>query len=56
MQVHSSVRQRWLAGDKFIISSMKEVASLAEAGWDVIRAKNHSKLADLMNRNFDLRR
>lgn len=56
MQVHSTVRQRWLNGDEFIISSMKEVASIAEEGRTVILEKNYPKLAELMNRNFDLRR
>lgn len=56
MQVHSTVRQRWLDGDKFIISSMQEVAMVAEEGRTVLLEKDYSKLAVLMNRNFDLRR
>ena len=56
MQVHSTVRQRWLNGDEFIISSMAEVANIAAEGQSVILEKNHQKLAELMNRNFDLRR
>lgn len=56
MQVHSTVRQRWLNGDEFIISSMEEVASIAAAGQSIILEKNYQKLAELMNRNFDLRR
>ncbi|XP_031260186.1 glucuronokinase 1-like [Pistacia vera] len=55
-KVHSTVRQRWLDGDEFIISSMKKVASIAEEGYTVILQKNYPKLAELMNRNFDLRR
>ncbi|XP_044465886.1 glucuronokinase 1-like [Mangifera indica] len=55
-KVHSTVRQRWLDGDEFIISSMKEVASIAQEGQTVILEKNYSKLAELMNHNFDLRR
>ncbi|CAH1417924.1 unnamed protein product [Lactuca virosa] len=31
-KVHSTVRQRWLDGDKFIISSMEEAANLALDG------------------------
>ncbi|XP_022774363.1 glucuronokinase 1-like isoform X2 [Durio zibethinus] len=54
-KVHSTVRQRWLNGDEFIISSMTEVANIAE-GQSVILEKNYPKLAELMNRNFDLRR
>ncbi|KAJ0052132.1 hypothetical protein Pint_02832 [Pistacia integerrima] len=55
-KVHSTVRQRWLDGDEFIISSIKKVASIAEEGYTVILQKNYPKLAELMNRNFDLRR
>ncbi|VAI54144.1 probable glucuronokinase 2 [Triticum dicoccoides] len=55
-KVHSSVRQRWLDGDEFIISSMKEVAQLAYDGHNVLLQKNYTELARLMNRNFDLRR
>lgn len=46
----------WLDGDEFIISSMKEVANVAEEGRKVILEKDYSKLVTLMNRNFDLRR
>lgn len=56
MQVHSKVRQRWLDGDEFIVSSMLEVANLAEEGKSALEEKDYSKLAALMNRNFDLRR
>uniref|UniRef100_A0A2P2KMG1 Glucuronokinase 1 n=1 Tax=Rhizophora mucronata TaxID=61149 RepID=A0A2P2KMG1_RHIMU len=55
-KVHSTVRQRWLDGDKLIIKSMSEVADLALEGRTAILEKDHSKFADLMNRNFDLRR
>ncbi|GLT33195.1 hypothetical protein SLA2020_078000 [Shorea laevis] len=55
-KVHSSVRQRWLNGDEFIISSMQEVATVAEEGRTAIITKNYQKLAELMNRNFDIRR
>lgn len=56
MQVHSKVRQRWLDGDEFIVSSMLEVANIAEEGKSALEEKDYSKLAALMNRNFDLRR
>lgn len=55
-QVHSTVRQRWLNGDELIISSMNEVANIAKEGWTALLEKDYSKLASLMNRNFDLRR
>jgi glucuronokinase len=55
-KVHSKVRQRWLDGDEFIVSSMLEVANIAEEGKTALEEKDYSKLAALMNRNFDLRR
>ncbi|KAI7734784.1 hypothetical protein M8C21_007090 [Ambrosia artemisiifolia] len=55
-KVHSAVRQRWLDGDEFIISSMEEVANLALEGKSALLEKDYAKLAALMNRNFDLRR
>ncbi|XP_041008715.1 glucuronokinase 1-like isoform X2 [Juglans microcarpa x Juglans regia] len=56
LQVHSTVRQRWLNGDKFILSSMLEVANVAKEGRTALLEKDHSKLAKLMDCNFDLRR
>ncbi|GER41308.1 GHMP kinase family protein [Striga asiatica] len=55
-KVHSTVRQRWLNGDEFIISSMEEVASIALEGRTALLEKDYTKFASLMNRNFDLRR
>lgn len=55
-KVHSTVRQRWLNGDEFIISTMKEVADIALEGRTALLEKDYSKLAMLMNHNFDLRR
>ncbi|KAL1553353.1 Glucuronokinase 1 [Salvia divinorum] len=55
-KVHSTVRQRWLNGDEFIISSMKKVADIALEGRTALIEKDHAKLATLMNCNFDLRR
>ncbi|PKA63166.1 Glucuronokinase 1 [Apostasia shenzhenica] len=55
-KVHSTVRQRWLAGDEFIISSMEKVANIARDGKKALTEKNYTELANLMNHNFDLRR
>lgn len=55
-KVHSTVRQRWLNGDKFIITSMDEVANIPLEGREALLEKDYAKLAKLMNRNFDLRR
>ncbi|KAK9925384.1 hypothetical protein M0R45_033708 [Rubus argutus] len=55
-KVHSTVRQRWLNGDQLIISSMAEVANIAQEGRTALLEKDYTKLAALMNSNFDLRR
>ncbi|KAI3939275.1 hypothetical protein MKX01_002143 [Papaver californicum] len=55
-KVHSTVRQRWLNGDEFIISSMTEVADVALEGRTALLKKDCTKFAELMNRNFDIRR
>ncbi|WOL18664.1 hypothetical protein Cni_G27461 [Canna indica] len=55
-KVHSTVRQRWLDGDKFVRSTMEQVAKLAVEGREVLLEKKYNELAMLMNRNFDLRR
>ncbi|XP_042504013.1 glucuronokinase 1-like [Macadamia integrifolia] len=55
-KVHSTVRKRWLDGDEFIISSMKEVANVALEGRTALLKKDFTRLAELINRNFDLRR
>ncbi|KAF8402804.1 hypothetical protein HHK36_010895 [Tetracentron sinense] len=55
-KVHSTVRKRWLEGDEFIRSSMTEVANIALEGRTTLLEKDYTKLVDLMNRNFDLRR
>ncbi|CAN4082387.1 unnamed protein product [Withania somnifera] len=55
-KVHSTVRQRWLEGDEFIRSTMEEVANIAVEGRKALLGKDYSKLAALVNHNFDLRR
>ncbi|KAG8384880.1 hypothetical protein BUALT_Bualt04G0164300 [Buddleja alternifolia] len=55
-KVHSTVRQRWLSGDEFIICTMEEVADIALEGRTALIEKDYAKFANLMNRNFDLRR
>lgn len=55
-KVHSTVRQRWLDGDQFIRSSIEKVADMAAEGTQALLEKDLLKFAELMNRNFDLRR
>ncbi|KAK9675406.1 hypothetical protein RND81_11G005600 [Saponaria officinalis] len=55
-KVHSTVKQRWINGDELIRSTMNEVANVAVEGRQALLDKDYTKLALLMNRNFDLRR
>ncbi|KAH9603898.1 hypothetical protein KSS87_017982 [Heliosperma pusillum] len=55
-KVHSTVKKRWLDGDEFIRSTMNEVANVAVEGRQALLDKDYTKLASLMNHNFDLRR
>ncbi|CAN7035265.1 unnamed protein product [Brassica oleracea var. botrytis] len=45
-KVHSTVRRKWLDGDEFIISSMAEIAKLAEEGRTALLNKDYTKLKD----------
>ncbi|KAL6520207.1 Glucuronokinase 1 [Orobanche minor] len=56
VSVHSTVREKWLNGDKSIVSTMEEVANIALDGRAALIEKDYAKFASLMNRNFDLRR
>ncbi|CAI9763173.1 unnamed protein product [Fraxinus pennsylvanica] len=48
-KVHSTVRQMWLDGDEFLISSMEEVAKIALQGQKALLDKDCAKFASLMN-------
>ncbi|DBB00018.1 TPA: hypothetical protein ACH3X1_013882 [Trebouxia sp. C0004] len=53
--VHSPVKSRWLV-DVNVRREMAEIAVLAEQGRVALVEGDMASLADLMNRNFDLRR
>jgi glucuronokinase len=55
-KVHLTVRQRWKDGDEDIMRGMKELAKLADFAVDALHQKNYTRLADLMDINFTLRR
>lgn len=55
-KVHSSVRQKWLDGDKFIVSKMEEVSLIASKCHKALLENDSTEIANLMNQNFDLRR
>ncbi len=56
MQVHSTVRRRWLEGDELVRSGMTEIAELAVRGHAALLKQDFNTFAELMNQNFDLRR
>lgn len=53
--VHSPVKSRWLV-DLNVRREMAQIAALAEQGRAALADGDMASLADLMNRNFDLRR
>ncbi len=53
--VHEPVRRRWERGDPRVRAVMDELAALADAGLEALRAGDRGRLCDLIDRNFDLR-
>lgn len=54
--VLNDIKSRYLKGDKVVIDTLNEIASLAEEGRNAIEDEDLPKLNTLVNRNFDLRR
>jgi glucuronokinase len=52
---HSSVRERWRAGDPEVVQAMKTWASYAENGRKALLEHDYKTLDVLINANFDLR-
>lgn len=52
---HVHVKELYELGDEKVVRTMKEIASLADAARDALLAGRSQELAQLMNRNFDLR-
>lgn len=46
---------RYRRGDKLVFDTLAEIANCAEEGKTAIEKKDYKKLAELINRNFDLR-
>ncbi|KAI8075143.1 ribosomal protein S5 domain 2-type protein [Gongronella butleri] len=55
-KVHSTVKKRFLDGDKQVIDAMKNFASYARDARDALQQGAHDKFADLMTCNFEMRR
>ncbi|XP_053307343.1 uncharacterized protein LOC128469553 [Spea bombifrons] len=54
--IHSDVRQRWLNGDPDVVEAMRLFAELTDNAKEAIEGKNWTLLAELMNKNLELRR
>ncbi|XP_018424099.1 PREDICTED: glucuronokinase 1-like [Nanorana parkeri] len=54
--IHNNVRQRWLSGDPEVTEAMKIFAELTDKAKAAIERKNWTELAELMDRNLELRR
>ncbi|XP_042199780.1 glucuronokinase with putative uridyl pyrophosphorylase [Callorhinchus milii] len=55
-KIHSNVRQRWLNGDSDVVAAMKAFAELTDLAKTAMETRNFPELAELMNKNFELRR
>lgn len=53
---HNNLRARYEAGERAVVDAMQTFAGLAEEGREALRAGNHARLAELIDRNFDTRR
>ncbi|XP_072557162.1 glucuronokinase with putative uridyl pyrophosphorylase isoform X2 [Paramormyrops kingsleyae] len=55
-RIHSNVRQRWLNGDTAVVQAMNSFAELTDQARSAFKCKDWSRLAQLMDQNFELRR
>ncbi|XP_055751981.1 glucuronokinase with putative uridyl pyrophosphorylase isoform X1 [Salvelinus fontinalis] len=55
-RIHSNVRQRWLNGEAEVVEAMKSFAALTDQARDALQGMDWSRLAQLMDENFALRR
>lgn len=55
-KVHGDLRFRYERGEKQVLTAMERWASYARQGRRALERGDHDKFAELLNRNFDLRR
>lgn len=55
-KAHSDVRERWKQGDQEVVNAMKQFGDIASEGKQALLSRDFTTFADLMNKNFDLRR
>lgn len=53
---HNDIRSRYRQGDTAVVQAMQTFARLAEEARTALLARDHARLALLMNQNFDTRR
>ena len=53
--IHQTVRERWLEGDREVISAMQDIATYAQAARDLIVAGKGSEVGVWFDKNFDRR-
>ena len=53
--VLNDIFSRYMKGEKLVIDTLIQIAECAEKGRTAIKRKDHNKIFDLVNRNFDLR-
>ncbi|XP_069391182.1 glucuronokinase with putative uridyl pyrophosphorylase [Paralichthys olivaceus] len=55
-RIHSNIRQRWLSGEPLVVEAMKNFAELTDQARSALQHRDWSRLAQLMDQNFELRR
>ncbi|CAB1347768.1 unnamed protein product [Coregonus sp. 'balchen'] len=55
-RIHSNVRQRWLNGEAEVVEAMKYFAEFTDQARVALQGMDWSRLAQLMDENFELRR
>jgi glucuronokinase len=54
-KVFNDLRSRFDKGDPHVVDTLGKIAGLAKEGRDVILQKNHKRLFEMINQNFDYR-
>jgi glucuronokinase len=55
-RVHNDVRTRWLKGEELVVQTLRDIAGVAERGYQALTDGPPEAFGDLVNENFDLRR
>lgn len=54
--VHNDLKKRFAAGDSEVVAAMQQFAQIAADGVVALETRDHARLFELINANFDLRR